>query len=79
LFISKGSFSRVFVWPGLMMWAFIVFFIAGTRDAPPANDLTPLDVSRQAIGYFAFALLAMILVPVPHTLYGTFGIHCPYV
>ena len=48
-----------------MMWAFIVFFIAGTRDAPPANDLTPLDVSRQAIGYFAFALLAMILVPVP--------------
>jgi len=67
------------VWPGLMMWAFIVFFIAGTRDAPPANDLTPLNVSRQAIGYFAFALLALILIPVPHTLYGTFGIHCPYV
>jgi Zn-dependent protease len=69
----------VFVWPGLMMWAFIVFFIAGTRDAPPANDLTPLNVSRQAIGYFAFVLLALILIPVPHTLYGTFGIHCPYV
>jgi membrane-associated protease RseP (regulator of RpoE activity) len=67
-----------FVWPGLMMWAFIVFFIAGTRGSPPANDLTPLNVSRQAIGYFAFALLALILIPVPHTLYGTFGIHCPY-
>jgi len=27
-------FLAFFVWPGLMMWAFIVFFIAGTRDAP---------------------------------------------
>jgi Zn-dependent protease len=68
-----------FVWPGLMMWAFIVFFIAGTRDTPATNDLTPLDPSRQALGYFAFVLLALILVPVPHSLYGTFGIHCPYV
>jgi Zn-dependent protease len=69
----------LFVWPGLMMWAFIVFFIAGTRDVPSANDLTPLDPSRQALGYFTFLLLALILVPVPHSLYGTFGIHCPYV
>jgi Peptidase family M50 len=68
-----------FVWPGLMMWAFIVFFIAGTSDTPAANDLTPLDPSRQTLGYLAFALLALILVPVPHSLYGTFGIHCPYV
>lgn len=72
-------FLALFVWPGLMMWAFVVFFIAGTRDTPAANDLTPLDPSRQALGYFAFALLALILIPVPHSLYETFGIHCPYV
>jgi Zn-dependent protease len=68
-----------FVWPGLMMFAFIVFFLAGTRDTPATNDLTGLDGPRQALGYFAFALLTLILVPVPHSLYGTFGIHCPYV
>jgi hypothetical protein len=68
----------LFVWPGLMMWAFIVWFIAGTRDAPPLNDVTPLDPRRRALGLFAFLLLAAIMVPVPHALYPSFGIHCPY-
>jgi len=72
-------FLAFFVWPGLMMWIFIVFFIAGTRDTPAANDLTPLDPPRRALGYFAFVLLALILVPVPHNLYGSFGVHCPYI
>jgi len=44
-----------------------------------SGDLIPLDTSRQALGYLAFALLALILAPVPHGLYPTFGIHCPYV
>jgi membrane-associated protease RseP (regulator of RpoE activity) len=68
----------LFVWPGLMMWAVIVWFIAGTRDAPPLNDVTPLDPGRRALGWFAFALLAAILIPVPHALYPSFGIHSPY-
>ena len=68
----------LFVWPGLMMWAIIVFFIAGTRDAPPSNDVSPVGGMRKALGYFAFFLLVLILLPVPHTLYQTFGIHCPY-
>lgn len=33
----------LFVWPGLMFWALIVLFIAGTRDAPAANDVTPVS------------------------------------
>ena len=68
----------LFVWPGLMMWAWIVWFIAGTRDAPPLNDVTPLDPGRRALGWFAFLLLAAIMIPVPHALYPSFGIHCPY-
>jgi len=68
----------LFVWPGLMFWAFIVFFIAGTRDAPAANDLTPVGPPRKALGYFTFLLLLLIIVPVPHALYETISVHCPY-
>jgi hypothetical protein len=68
----------LFVWPGLMFWAFIVFFIAGTRDAPAANDLTPVGPPRRALGYFTFLLLLLIVVPVPHSLYEVISVHCPY-
>jgi membrane-associated protease RseP (regulator of RpoE activity) len=67
----------LFVWPGLLTWAIIVFFIAG-RGAPPLDDLTPLTPSRRWLGYAAFAILALILAPLPHTLWGAAGIHCPY-
>ena len=68
----------LFVWPGLMFWAFIVFFIAGTRDAPAANDLTPVGAPRTLLGYFTFLILLLIIVPVPHSLFQAMGLHCPY-
>jgi membrane-associated protease RseP (regulator of RpoE activity) len=68
----------LFVWPGLMFWAFIVFFIAGTHDSPAANDVTPVGPQRRALGYLTFLLLALIIVPVPHSLYEAISVHCPY-
>lgn len=68
----------LFVWPGLMFWALIVFFIAGTQDAPAANDVTPVGFAREALGYFTFFLLLLIITPVPHSLYETIGLHSPY-
>ncbi|MPZ21724.1 MAG: site-2 protease family protein, partial [Luteitalea sp.] len=68
----------LFVWSGLLFWAFIAFFIAGRKGLPPLNDLTVLDTRRLAVGIFSFALLVAILLPVPHGLYETIGIHCPY-
>lgn len=67
----------IFVWPGLTMWAILVFFIAGT-SMPPLNDLTPLTSNRQWVGYTTFGILALILAPLPHALWSAAGLHCPY-
>ncbi len=67
----------IFVWPGLTMWAILVFFIAGT-SVPPLNDLTPLTPDRQWIGYATFGVLALILAPLPHAVWSAAGLHCPY-
>lgn len=68
----------LFVWSGLLFWALIVFFIAGTAGMPPMEDVTPLGVRRRAVAWSAFALLALILLPVPHALSPQIGLHCPY-
>jgi membrane-associated protease RseP (regulator of RpoE activity) len=67
----------LFVWPGLMMWALIVFFIAG-RGAPPLNDVTPLDTGRMVVGYIAILILILILAPMPHSLWDIANDVCPY-
>jgi membrane-associated protease RseP (regulator of RpoE activity) len=67
----------LFVWPGLMMWALIVFLIAG-RGTPPLNDLTTLDAGRLAVGYVAIMILILILAPMPHSLWDSVNDVCPY-
>jgi membrane-associated protease RseP (regulator of RpoE activity) len=67
----------LFVWPGLMMWALIVFLIAG-RGTPPLNDLTPLDTGRMVVGYIAMLILILILAPMPHSLWDSASDICPY-
>jgi len=68
----------LFVWSGLLMWALIVYFLAGSKGLPPLNDVSRLGTGRMAIGVFAFVLLLLILSPVPHSLYRALGIYCPY-
>ncbi|HWR54050.1 MAG TPA: site-2 protease family protein [Bryobacteraceae bacterium] len=69
----------LFVWPGLMMWAIIVFFIAG-RGTPPLNDVSPLSFGRKLLGLAAFVILALILIPMPEGLHSpeAQGMRCPY-
>src|ERR1700730_5566131 len=67
----------LFVWPGLMMWALIVFLIAG-RGTPPLNDLTPLDGGRMVLGYIGMLILILILAPMPHSLWDSVNDVCPY-
>jgi membrane-associated protease RseP (regulator of RpoE activity) len=66
----------LFVWPSLMIWAIIVFFIAG-QGTPPLNDLTPITPGRRWLGYLAFLILALILSPLPTAWWNAVGIYCP--
>jgi membrane-associated protease RseP (regulator of RpoE activity) len=68
----------LFVWPGLMLWAILVFFMA--RPAiPPLNDLTPIGLGRQLLGVLAFLILAAIIMPTPNSLLTlAAGVRCPY-
>lgn len=68
----------LFVWSGLLVWAFIVYFIAGRKGMPPLNNVSRLTPGRQAVGWFAYAILVAILLPVPHAFFEQLGIHCPY-
>lgn len=68
----------IFVWSGLLLWAFIIYLIAGRKGLSALDNVTPLDGRRRALGVATFALLIAILLPVPHALYSAIGIHCPY-
>lgn len=68
----------LFFWSGLLFWALIIYFTAGMRDAPPLNDVSRLGRGRVVLGMLAFVLLLAILLPVPSGLYGSFGLHSPY-
>jgi hypothetical protein len=68
----------LFVWPGLLTWAIIVFFLA-RHTTPPLNDVTPLTPGRRWLGYATFLLMVLILVPLPPSLWSAAGIYCPYV
>lgn len=64
----------LFVVPGLFIWAIIVFFIAGTTDAPALDDITPINSTRQLLGIIAFVILLLILLPVPQGLAEIIGL-----
>lgn len=67
----------IFVWPALLFWAILVFFIAG-RGTPPLNDISRIGPRRKAIGYATFLILALILIPLPHAFWHAAEIYCPY-
>ncbi len=67
----------IFVWPGLMYWAIIVFFLMG-RGSPPLNDVSTITPGRRALGYLAFLILLLMIAPLPQSLWPDLGIRSPY-
>jgi membrane-associated protease RseP (regulator of RpoE activity) len=54
--------AALFIWPALLLFAVIVFFLAG-QPSPPLNDLTPVTPARRALGFATFVILASIVAP----------------
>ena len=70
-----GLFAlAILVWPGLLMWAIIVFFMTG-RPTPPLNDISRLTPGRVLLGLLAFLILAVIVMPAEWL---AAGMRCPY-
>jgi membrane-associated protease RseP (regulator of RpoE activity) len=61
LLVAGGFFYA----PHLLMWAAIVWAIAGLRHPPAANELAPLGPGRTALGWATLGLLAAIVLPWP--------------
>jgi membrane-associated protease RseP (regulator of RpoE activity) len=51
------------LWPGWLLWA--VFITLMRFDHPPVPDETSLDGTRTALGYGAYLMLLLCLMPVP--------------
>jgi membrane-associated protease RseP (regulator of RpoE activity) len=66
-------FVALFIWPALLIWALIVFFIAG-RATPPLNDVSPLRKGRRVVGYITFLILFSILIPLPQAFWAYLGL-----
>lgn len=68
----------LFVWPGLLVWAFVVFFIASRPATPPLNDISRISPGRWWLGVLSFVILAAIMTPVPVGVFHRAFMHCPY-
>lgn len=71
------------VWHGLLLWALVAFVFSGASGASAADAADAahaggaIDRRRYALAAVAFALIALILVPLPGAGSGLLGSGCP--
>ncbi len=58
-------FALGLVYPGWLMFAFIILFLIGTQHQPPLNDFSPLDNRRKILGVIAFIIFIICFAPIP--------------
>lgn len=63
LTLSFGSFN--FSW---LLWVFILFWLGNVRTQP-LDDITQLDPTRRAIGYFMLVVFILLFTPIPMVAY----------
>jgi len=76
---SGWSFAPVLALTLVLLLPLIIFFLGGVKHEAALNELPAPGWRRRAVGALAFALLFLIMAPVPHRFMTTLGILCPYV
>lgn len=69
----------IFYWSGWLTWAILIFFLGGVKHEAALNELPEPGWRRRAVGVLAFALLFLLMAPVPHRFMTALGIISPYV
>jgi len=57
--------AGIFLWPGWLLWAGLVFFIIGPGHPPPLNDLIELDSTRKTLAYVMIVIFVILFMPNP--------------
>ncbi|MFC1878448.1 site-2 protease family protein [Chloroflexota bacterium] len=63
-YILGALFLLAIVWPGWLMWAFLIY-ILGRVYAEPLDQITQLDSSRKAFALLGILLFILVFTPVP--------------
>ncbi len=68
--IYRGAFILLivlglFIWPGWLFWAFIVYLLTRLKHPGPLNDVSGLSRMEKLLGIVYILLLALSFVPVP--------------
>jgi membrane-associated protease RseP (regulator of RpoE activity) len=51
-----------------LLWVFILFWLGNVR-AQPLDDITPLDGTRRALGFFMLLIFVLLFTPIPMVTY----------
>lgn len=57
--------AGIFLWPGWLIWALLVFFVIGPNHPPPLNDLVGLGLPRKILAYITVFILLIMFMPNP--------------
>jgi membrane-associated protease RseP (regulator of RpoE activity) len=66
------------IWPGLLIWAVVLFFIS-KRVPPPLDDVTPINPLRKWLGIASFGLLILTIAPFPEPLWKFVTVNISYI
>ncbi len=58
-------FALSFIWPGWLVWSFLLLLFIGVKHPPPMDTVGGLDNKRIIIGWLSLLIFVLTFIPVP--------------